>query len=128
MADPQLVELVRDIGRELRPYLPYGVGFVILWLMTKLVGEPVLQLIAKVAKEFIELLGAKSTPKSVNALVMILAFALSVLLFVSEPLRHILLPEIREQDHYFKLAQEGLYFALIFMFAAFGIICVRVTR
>jgi hypothetical protein len=126
--DPQTIELAKDIGRTLKPYLPFVVGAALLLVLIRCIGEPFIEIIRTVAKEFIELLKGNYTARAVNALVMILTFLLIVILLAPEPLRHLLLPEIEENASSAALLLKGFYAAVIFFFASFAIICVRVTK
>ncbi len=116
--------LLHEIWQDLRPYLPYGVGLLILWGLKRVAGESLPEMVAGAWKEITEFLTAKINLKSANALTVVLLALLIAYLFGS-PLRDLFLPTATEHEDYF---MAGVHTFNIVLFGAVAIYSIKLGR
>src|SRR5437588_365710 len=112
-------ELIKAAARELRPYVPWFMGLLIVLFARIAVGETPSSIIKTVVTEFTHVLKVKATLESLNAMTIILAFILVLALFAFEPVKDILLPILtkrKPQDFFI----EGIEASLVVIFLCAG--------
>jgi hypothetical protein len=118
-----------DVGYKfleiIEPYAGYMIGLVLLWLVTLLSDRSLVSLFRELVDEFGNLIERKGNAKSLNALGLLVMFAIILFLFHGR-LGDLFLP--KDGEHTPNLGLQGLYVFVVLIFGGFVLISISLGR